>query len=280
MSVIAGIRGFANWDAQSAKGDSITPATSLGIVDNIRVEKQAGIQELNAVGSTQVVDLWESGIMANVSFEQTAVIDIGLLSELFRSNNTLNYLTFEVGDDTRSWIVRDCMLMQADLSLDARGLLRIGYRAVGGKIEAGYGGAHTMPDVDTTRPFRWYHGEWSRGEIASFRATYNNNIEELFVIAGPSTNRDPLRMWDYLIPRRIAVQGSVRAYNESGVNLQADDIPYADWTMVLTRSDSPTTLTITLTDAKFTDETFAIPADRDLEFDTPFRARNLSVSLA
>lgn len=273
------------YSAQVAQGTAVTPATSAGIV-NFEMTSDADLRSIFNIGSPNA-KFNKPGInRVNFSISNVAVQTKAILERAVRASGVLPWTTFGFGyDDDAStnyaFQVQDCKVGQLDLALDAGGLLTATLAGTGGLITDL--STFTMAHLAQT-PMMSYEGVFTKGGAAyilrNFRMSVNHNLSVDPVIAGaaPSTFK---RGWKYITEGNEAITGEVTRFAKSSANLQANTL--TDFAMVLTCTDivggmSPTTITITLTDAQWGSERYAGEIDGVATFTTQFIAKSFTIA--
>jgi len=289
-----GSEGWLFYGVQTAKDSPVANPTDLfGAVASVSVAFAPDVDIVRPLGSKgKVATVEERGFTATCDIEIPRV-QSGYAKAIIRrflrdlsATGELPWLTIDVGYPDYGIRLINCKPNTVRLSLDPEGYLTASLSFQCGYYDTGIAlGGRSFPiPSDGTGFGRGFHAKeavWSQGEIVGFDIEINNNLEPQHVIAGPATSRPATspRVWDYMPDGDEDVTGTLTLVNQSGYSMQAGDIPYFDAYILLTSlADPAETFRIDLTNVKLTDETFAVPADGNITFESPFRALSVNIS--
>lgn len=265
--------GVALYSAQTTLGTPVTPATTVGAA-LVGVDKQSNNREFRGPGSANryavkggmTICPWQirwDGLQSGVKT---------LLLKAQRVDGVCPMLTLGFGyqDDTTPTPAKsadqipDCKVGSLELTYTAGN----DHNPISGTM-SGLGRVPTTltslaPATSTTTPWYTYEAVVTRGGTAfplvDYSVTLNHNLTPKTRLPGAtpaSQKRSPF----YISEGDEMISGSLRAYNPTGVAVQADSISTAAMVVVLTNLVDAVTLTLTYTGVDFTNENQEHTAD-------------------
>jgi hypothetical protein len=278
-----GWRGANYYSAQIAQGTPVNPVLPIGDWENFRARVIGAVEPVRSAGSRTILELVEGMTGVELSYDISAVqastaqatfLNLAIASPV---QGELTFFTqgygYEVAGEQRQ--VEDCKLDTISSNLDAEGNFGASVSIMGGKV------ATPAPALVTPQSFitddetlQAHEATYSEFELSTHRMEYRNNLRMVPVIAGPSTTRDPGRVWDYLTEGPVDLTGSYGLYNISGKDLQANVIAAVNPTLrFVDKNTAGDELLISITGLKCQDDTLSIPgADPDIEWEMPWIA--------
>jgi len=285
MSIRQGWKGVLLYATQASQGTPSTPNLPVGWWSNLAFNKRGAIEGIRSAGSRSVVEFEGRTLSTELRFTIDKVQLVGgktLLQKAIDASGDLPWLTFGVsdGDSSNDQQVQDCRIDRLEVNVEPDNWVQATLNLIGGKTTSA--GPYTQTFLDTPGVSA-KEATWSLFEIVGWRLSYSNNLKVQAVIAGPSTSRDPDRIWDYLEVGQENIELALRIANPSGIDVYANVISsWASPTLTLESFDtsySSDTIVFTFTDLTPTDENLTIPgSDGDIIYEVPCSAKGLTIT--
>lgn len=277
------------WAAQSAFGTAATPSTSAG-AGLASYRKIANVSRVRGPGSANVVAVKQGSTYHEwaVRYEAAQSGIKNLLLKGKRTSGVLPYVTLGIGyeDDVTPTSnksmqqIRDCLVNQLELGFDASGGVANLTASLSGMGTAAATLTNQARATLTSTPWTSaeavFTADASAYRCPNFQLSVNQNVSLDYCIPGAAPASFIFGP-TILTAHDEVITGTITRYQKIGYNVHADTPPEADLLIVLTNVDDAETLTITLNDVSFGEESEQHTAE-GIRWSAPFEARTWDIA--